>query len=263
MFSRRADGLLKTHAGPIGGHLHTLLTDPDFERLRCMIALRLAGLFYYVGLMFRGMRWTETGKLPRVYVGGNGCRVFHWIAPPEYSDSDANPFHRLFAKCLLAGAGLEEDGAGLKIVISRDPKSETACGLLYAREQNLDGIRDGESYLISGESFRTKSNAHTEVSTLSAETLSKDEGVTVERLEQLRRFAGIYHAFATRPGASALPLVDPERALAQAEAYVADWCMDQGRKEAKDIVTEPLFILGLLEFVRWCSLKEQSVGHGA
>jgi len=43
--------------------------NAEFEKLRSEIAIRLAGLFYYLGLMLRHDHWAERNdRLPAVFV---------------------------------------------------------------------------------------------------------------------------------------------------------------------------------------------------
>ena len=55
---------------------------PATRRLLQVIGVGLAGLFYYLGLVVRHLhdQGLPFERMSDVYVGGNGCRLFHWVA---------------------------------------------------------------------------------------------------------------------------------------------------------------------------------------
>lgn len=132
--------------------------DPDLQYILQRTAIGISGLYYYVGSILQALHLE--GKYDRqdntpVYIGGNGCRIFHWLSPGGLFDSDCEA-HRLFSRMLSKGSGFPDTRE--KTVLSNQPKAEVACGLvLDQRETRLRWLEEdeepfaGEDCLVNGE----------------------------------------------------------------------------------------------------------------
>lgn len=137
--------------------------DLDFLSFVRLVALGMAGLYYYVGTVVGVMRqegkYTES-KIPSVYIGGNGSRLLNWLVPTgEFGSFSA--INELFNRLLSKASGLEEVGEPTRV--SKIPKDEVACGLVLGKtklskptSKNLDHPVAGESFSINGREFTFK-----------------------------------------------------------------------------------------------------------
>jgi hypothetical protein len=244
-FYRRADALLRTHGDAIVGNLHLWLQDPDYERLRSEVALRFGGLFYYMGLMLRSVGWTdsERPRLPDVYVGGNGCRILNWLAPPVYSIT--HPVHRLLTAALLAGAGLQPSSNEVKIIVSKQPKSEAACGLLFSISSKLKVADAARAKVIAGESFLAAAGDRPATAELTPDVFGGPAPVRVSDLAELRRYLELYDSLASQPGAILLPMENYRERLSRAADELNDWLITQQETKKEHIQLEPFFVRGV------------------
>jgi hypothetical protein len=261
MFFRRADALLKTHGDKIVSQLGNLLGDPDYDLLRSQMTIRLGGLFYYIGLMLRSCGWDpkKDDFLPHTYVGGNGCRILSWLAPPVYASD--HPIHGFLRNALASGAGMTTPPENLLVIVSREPKSESACGLLYSSTNELN-VADGfKKCIIAGEPFQYGETPWPATAAMKTSEICCEKGIQYQGPVELKQYLELYNAFAAGSGAVVLALTNPAAVLQQARENVLNWCIEQARSQDKDAVeVEPLFVLGLLRSLQFAEWRPRTYG---
>jgi hypothetical protein len=249
-FYRRADAILRAHGDELLDRLRSLMTTETFERFRSEIALRLTALLYYSGLLLRRKKWLDSGaRLPDIYVGGNGSRVFNWLAPPRFQDNHA--VVDLLLNAYARGAGSDTVPTGLKLHLSPKPKSEVACGLVYAVDS--PPAREDEAIEnVAGESFEADSKAYTETHPLTFDLLKS--GLRVNQAAEIERVLKVYNEFTERQGAILLPVSNTAEIVQRAVEKINDWAQQQIGRETKSISLAPIFVTGAVEAfsrVRW------------
>lgn len=139
--------------------------EPDLQYVLTRTAIGISGLYYYVGTILNALNieglYVREENTP-VYIGGNGSRIFHWLAPGGLFDSSCNA-HRLFSRMLSKGSGFLDTSE--ETVLSTQPKSEVACGLVLDQKRTrLIGLDDededpfaGEDCYVNGEYVSWKS----------------------------------------------------------------------------------------------------------
>jgi len=120
-----------------------------------ILAIGIAGLHYYVGLVLQVLhredanntRRYEAGEPVDVYFGGNGCRLLNWLSDTGKFDGDeiGDLFQSMVLQASKFGAG-----AGTNAVNDK-PKEEAACGLVVDGKK-LGSPASTEDELIAGES---------------------------------------------------------------------------------------------------------------
>jgi hypothetical protein len=129
--------------------------DRDFQGLIRLMAIGTAGIYYYVGLILNTLtaeqKYTE-GKIPSVYIGGNGSRLLHWLTN-EGLFTRRSGINDLFRRMVADASNLQET-SGSDTQISQRPKDEAACGLVLDKSK-LQGLeRRTKDPLIAGENCR-------------------------------------------------------------------------------------------------------------
>ncbi|MGI0496157.1 hypothetical protein [Limnospira platensis] len=126
--------------------------DPDLQYILQRTAMGISGLYYYVGSILQALhlegRYTRQDNTP-VYIGGNGCRILHWLSPGGLFDSDCEA-HRLFSRMLSKGSSFPDRAE--RTVLSSQPKAEVACGLVLDQNATrLQGLQGGDGEPFAGE----------------------------------------------------------------------------------------------------------------
>ncbi len=241
-FYRRADAILRTSGEELLRRLPSLMGSENFERFRSEIAVRATALLYYAGMLLGRTGWAESGAtLPDVYIGGNGCRVFNWLAPPEYHANHA--VSGLLISAYASGARATQPlPHDVKLILSQDPKSEVARGLVYSLDNRL-AAPDEAVQTIAGEGFETLGGPQGATNSLTAEILRK--GVRLARASEVENVLNIYNKFADRAGAILLPVNNAPVVINRATDEINNWAHEQTGRDSKEIEVEPLFIVGV------------------
>jgi hypothetical protein len=125
--------------------------DPEFQGLAQLITIGVAGLYYYAGLLLKVLHQEGKYTIPEitpVYVGGNGSRLFNWLAEGGQFDRHCEA-NDLFSAMLSLSSGFEN--IGVKTALSPRPKDEVACGLVL-NSSKLEGLnRKDADPVIAGE----------------------------------------------------------------------------------------------------------------
>jgi hypothetical protein len=229
--------------------------DPEFQGLVQLMALGIAGLYYYVGLLLKTLH--EEGKyadpeITPVYVGGNGCRLLNWLAAGGEFD-EREEANDLFSEMLSLASGFEE--AKVATHLSPSPKDEVACGLVIAEQRGnqlkglerktADDVIAGETCEINGVSIPWNRRL---------DFKDRIDSFKITPLEQLPRFLKSFH--------DALESLDIED-IQPFDGYVASEDLSDNRElwretertlsamllkirgNGEDVRPEPTFILAL------------------
>jgi hypothetical protein len=129
--------------------------DEEVQGLFQLIALGTAGMYYYLGILLKTLHdegYYKEGKIPPVYLGGNGARIFNWLSEGGRFDHNRE-INGLFNQMMYKASGFQDNLLEVSTYMSSRPKDEVACGLVLNDShltgwQNIDKIN---SRLISGE----------------------------------------------------------------------------------------------------------------
>lgn len=256
-FYRRAEAILRAHREDLLKCLQQVMKTTEFERFRSEIALRFAALFYYAGLLLRQAKWLDVStRLPDIYVGGNGCRVLDWLAPPKFQTT--HPVVPLLMNAYARGAAAAHGPSQPRVVVSRKPKSEVASGLVYSLEKPL-ARPDEAVQVVAGERFEWNGEACAETRVLSATVLRN--GVRVEKADEIESVLRVYNEFADRPGAILMPVTNVAEVVDLAKDEINNWAYHQTGTDAKSIQVAPVFIVGVVNAFRRVQWRSAAI-HG-
>ncbi len=155
-FKAKIDSLLRHESDRwLRDNRPELEDDKDFQGLIRLMAIGTAGIYYYVGLVLATLtaegKYTE-GKIPSVYIGGNGSRLLHWLDHGG-TFTRRSGINDLFRRMVADGSGLQET-SGSDTQVSQRPKDEAACGLVLDKSK-LKGLESKtKDPLIAGENCR-------------------------------------------------------------------------------------------------------------
>jgi len=236
-------------------NLHVLSGEGPILRLRQRIALGVCGIFYYAGLLIRhlvnqGMFDPTEEGLPDVYFGGNGSKLLHWMAQGTFRSGDSLA-SGLFKKVLMEASDIRSQSTEMPFTVHLTPddrvKHEVAYGLVSDRNLSVSG----ESPVIAGEAFsegRTSDKSGTWESPLTAELLSN--GIDMEGgLNHVHRLIDTINEFADDNRELFDPLPVQESKFREARGRIRDHLQDLSGKDEQDIDVEPLFVLGVKEYL--------------
>jgi len=155
VFYAQADALLRERGERLFESFPYFAEQPQMAKLLQALALGIAGVFYYVGLLVKHLRDRSIYSLevPRFYIGGNGSRMFRWLSMGKPFNSGAS-VNEIFKTVFLRASGLSQ--SPLTIEISERPKAEAAfgliCGTQLGNEPNANqGVLAGESFVIGAQ----------------------------------------------------------------------------------------------------------------
>jgi hypothetical protein len=133
--------------------------DPEFQGLLQLMAIGLAGLHYYIGILLKALRneakYKNTLTTP-VYIGGGGSFLLHWLDPTGQFNENSE-VNRLFNEMLRLGSGFASRST-IPTEISQHPKAEIAWGLVLHKTQLQEPRRSyplipGEDCEINGQRY--------------------------------------------------------------------------------------------------------------
>ena len=211
-----------------------------------------AGLFHYLGELVKILHdygnYREE-KIPHVFVGGNGARIFKWLAGG--AELDGNIYLKVLEKVFVAASGLE----GYKkfyLHLSPQPKIEVAAGMIVEKPANDDEFFDedkinremfGEadeiiySAVLAGADFIQGGENQSAGDFISAHDISA--GVTIETVREFKIFVERFNK-ASKLWAEGISF-DDEELIRDANNFFVD---KKGR-DVKKLLVEPIFIAEL------------------
>ena len=115
-----------------------------------LIAIGVAGLLYYVGLILNYLSENKSfeRKMPSVYIGGNGARILHWLANGNFGPHSDNNMH--LKQVILAASGFNRNDL-FNLAITEHYKHEAAFGLVD--EGTILKSDNAQWDLLAGEVF--------------------------------------------------------------------------------------------------------------
>lgn len=231
----------------------------------------LAGLFYYLGKILKALHdangYYANDSLPPVFVGGNGSRIFDWLACGR-NKVQGNSYFQVIEDILLASSEFA-DADAFKINLSRESKVEVASGMLSNQptnsanffkpkqiSQDLSTNFKGEytpDALFAGAEFSMNNQDFSATSFISAEDIS--QGISVNSAEEFGNFIDlfnqspdlwadglIYHGTPLREKKSAKV---KQSMLKDIYRQADGFYIDQIGQPVKNIFVEPVFIVEL------------------
>ncbi len=215
-----------------------------------------AGLFHYLGELIKILHdygHYREKKIPHVFVGGNGARIFKWLAGG--TELDGNIYLNVLEKIFVAATGLE----GYKkfnLHMSAQPKIEVAAGMIVEKPANDEEFFDEEkinremfgaadeiiySAVLAGADFNQGGERQAALSFISAHDIS--EGVTIQTLREFKIFAERFNG-AQKLWAAGIDFEEEEIVRDANNFYV-----DKKGRDVKKLLIEPIFIAELKMFL--------------
>ena len=214
-----------------------------------------AGLFHYLGELIKVLHdygHYREKKIPHIFVGGNGARIFKWLAGG--AELDGNIYLNVLEKIFVAASGLESYKK-FYLHLSPQPKIEVAAGMIVEKPANDEEFFDearinreifGEaddiiySAVLAGADFVQSGENQSAGAFISAHDIS--EGITVDSLREFKIFVNRFNA-AQKLWAEGITF-DEEELIRDANNFFVD---KKGR-DVKKLLVEPVFI-GELKFL--------------
>ncbi len=168
----QADALIRNKSKDLLNILNNSYDKPEFVGFIQLIRIGLSGLFYYIGMLIRHLKEKDSyasNRIPTVYVGGNGAKMFHWLAQGHYSNSDNLLFQSTLLNEMFEQKVKDESTKfdpetsqpllNIYLTPTELSKPEVAYGLVVDRDAKNVPIltkTDLKDNFISGESFNSK-----------------------------------------------------------------------------------------------------------
>lgn len=130
---------------------------PQFKNITLFTMFGLCGLFYYLGMVLRGLSRKNLypeNKLPIVRVGGNGSRLFNWLSSSGFFDDSCTEVNRLLTEMIVKGSDFSVSDAKLDTRLSKRPKSEVAWGLVQGKNLSIWSEINKDFTIFPGEECR-------------------------------------------------------------------------------------------------------------
>lgn len=184
----------------------------QIRKLRTIIALYMAAVFYYCGMIIRYSRagLPEIFELPEmsVCIAGNGSKVMDWIEPTKYAARDSLAFYDSF---LTAGSGAVGE-SNSKLRRSNKPKTEASSGLV-SESITYDGdtTLKIEKVILAGLNFnygpdKTAADHLTNVLSKEIEYATSFKGLS--DLTEVERFLTVFNHKASQMSLNRIEIVD-------------------------------------------------------
>ncbi len=217
-----------------------------------------AGLFHYLGEIVKVLH--EYGlyrgeKIPHVFVGGNGARIFRWLTGG--SELDGNTYLKLLEKIFVTASGLK-GYRKFNLHLSPQPKIEVAAGMIVEPPANDDEFFDEErinremfgdadeiiySAILAGADF-VQGGEQSSGAFISAHDLNA--GITVTSLREFKTFVERFNK-TKKFWAEGIAFDDDS-----GEELIRDtnnFFVDKRGRDIKTLSVEPVFIAELKLFL--------------
>lgn len=215
-----------------------------------------AGLFHYLGELIKILHdygHYREKKIPHVFVGGNGARIFKWLTGG--TEIDENIYLNVLEKIFVAASGLE----GYKkfyLHLSTQPKIEVAAGMIVDKPANDADFFDedkinremfGEadeiiySAVLAGADFVQGGEIQSAGSFISAHDIS--EGINVDKLQEFKIFVERFNK-ASKLWSEGI-IFDEEELIRD----VNNFFVDKKGRDVKKLSVEPIFIAEMKIFL--------------
>ena len=214
-----------------------------------------AGLFHYLGELVKVLHdygHYRESKIPYVFVGGNGARIFSWLTGG--TELDGNIYLDVLGKIFVAASGLEAQKK-FRLHMSSQPKIEVASGMISPRPANDDDFFDADKInremfgdadefiyaaQLAGADFVQDGENQAAGSFVSAHDLA--DGLTVTSLREFKIFVDRFNA-SGKLWAEGIDFNDEF-----AEELIRDannFFVDKRGRDIKKLSVEPIFVAEL------------------
>ncbi len=227
-----------------------------------------AGLFHYIGELVKILHNDGTyreSKIPYVFVGGNGARIFRWLTGG--GELDGNIYLNVLENIFVAASGLE-GYRKFNLHLSAQPKIEVAAGMIVEPPANDDEFFDtdrinremfGEadeiirSAVAAGADFIQDGEQQSADAFICAHDISA--GMTISTLHEFKTFVERFNA-AQKTWSEGIAFDDDatEDLIRDANNFFVD---KRGR-DVKILSVEPVFIVELKLFLPHITSKSMS-----
>ena len=203
------DAAMRDHSQQYIENLPMIMEQESVKNVLQISQFALSGLFYYLGKILKALHdandYYANDSLPPVFIGGNGSRIFDWLACGR-NKVQGNSYFQVIEDILLASSEFV-DADAFKINLSKDSKVEVASGMLSDMPANSSNfflpkqiIKDlstnfkGEytrDALFSGAEFSLNNQKFSATSFISAEDIS--QGISVNTAEEFETFINLFN----------------------------------------------------------------------
>lgn len=244
LFFREMDAILKVRGAQSHGALPDVSEETPIPVLLRHIGIGLAGLFYYVGLLLKHLstKGLYAPTTPRIYVGGNGSRLFHWIQRGPF-EPQSSPLKGFFADMVTVPGGVSSQGFSFEL--TREPKAEVAYGIVVESPLGVAAGAVDASSVVSGEECTVRD---TPVEVLTASDFST--GVNVGQLSNLADFVDLFNRYARGRDWLLLPIAPVTDILRDVQDSTLQSVAERRGQSQEEIELEPIFVMALRALLR-------------
>lgn len=254
------DARMRDHSADFLRDLKNLIGKDEVKAVLQQSQIAVGGLFYYLGELLAALK--EKGiyaedRLPDVYIGGNGSRIFSWLTGGRFEDS--NNYLGIIKNIFERKSGLRRDAA-FRIYLSEKPKVEVVAGMIGDKPTNdkdffdEDRIADtlfGEEYdprraesVMAGNDFVCHDIPGYPDGFISAADIS--DGIKVSELDEINSFV---HMFNKGKYIWHEPISFSNSDMAHLLKNVNGYYVAQKGLDPKDIYVEPIFIVAMKQLI--------------
>ena len=216
-----------------------------------------AGLFHYLGELIKILHdygHYREKKIPHLFVGGNGARIFKWLTGG--TEIDGNIYLNVLEKVFVAASGLE-NYKKFNLHFSEQPKIEVAAGMIVEKPANDAEFFDEDkinremfddadeiiySAVLAGENFVQSGENQSAGAFISAHDIS--EGVTIRNISEFKIFVDRFNS-AQKLWSEGISF-DEEELIGD----VNNFFVDKKGRDVKNLSVEPIFIAELKMFLQ-------------
>ena len=250
------DADLREHSEKYLADLKFKTGREQVKRVLQNVQFATAGLFHYIGTLIKILHdygYYRGEKIPHVFVGGNGARIFRWLTGG--AEIDGNIYLDVPEKIFVEASGLSGHEK-FNLHLSPEPKVEVAAGMIVERPANdaeffdedrinreMFGEADEIIYaaVLAGADFFQGGESQSATAFISAHDIS--DGINVTTAHEFKTFVDRFNA-ASKLWADGVS-IDTEELIRDTNNFFAD---KRGR-DVKNLSVEPIFIAELKLFL--------------
>ncbi len=206
------------------------------------ITIGLTAILRYCALLVSRFIDRSKPQFPDIYIGGNGSRMFHWVAGGSYVDTAE--INELFREVLADASGLDVSRTRIYLTDDSLSKHEVASGLV----SGIDLAEGGSEVVLTGESSVFGGEALSEVGVVTEE-LIRDSSSVLSDLSNVRATVSAYNDFTRRASSGLRPLEPTNDPWNGASKRVADVFSNYHNKQIDGIERMSVYIEGIRAFL--------------
>lgn len=243
------DADMREHSDKYLADLKFKTGNEQIKNVLQAVQFATAGLFHYLGELIKTLHdygHYREKKIPHVFVGGNGARIFKWLTGgTEIND---NIYLNVLEKVFVVASGLE-NYKKFYLHLSEQPKIEVAAGMIVEKPANDAEFFDAErinremfgeadeiiySAVLAGADFNQGGENQAAAAFISAYDFS--EGITIETLHTFKNFVDRFNS-AQKLWSEGVNF-DEEELIRDANNFF----VDKKSRDVKKLLIEPVFI---------------------